>query len=57
MPKLSPALCDDPEGLHRGGREVQAGGGIWTLTADPHCSTAETNTTTESNYPPVKSKF
>jgi len=45
VPKLSAALCDNPEGLLSGGREVKEGGDICTLMADSHCCTAETNTT------------
>ena len=38
-------------------REVQEGGDICMHMADSHCRTAETNTTLESNYPPIKNKF
>ena len=43
--ELSAGLCDDLEGRDAGGREAQEGGGICTLIVDPHCGTAETNTT------------
>jgi len=38
-------------------REVQEGGDICMHMADSRCRTAETNTTLESNYPPIKNKF
>ena len=36
---------------------VQEGGGICILMADSCCCMAETNTTLESNYPPIKKFF
>ena len=43
-------------GGRRGGREVQERGDICMHTADSlHC-TAETNTTLQSNYTPIKKK-
>ena len=36
------------------GREAQEGGTIGTIMADLHCCMAETNTTLESNFPPIK---
>ena len=36
-----------------GGREVQEGGDMHILTADSHCSIAETNRTLQSNYTPL----
>ena len=38
------------------GREAQEGGDVCILKADSWCCTAETNTTLESNYPPIKKK-
>ena len=40
-----------------GGRAVPKGGDIGTLMADLRCCMAETNTTLQSNYPPIKNKF
>ena len=39
------------------GREVQEEGEICMHMADSRCCTAETNTTLESNYPPIKNKL
>ena len=36
------------------GREAQEGGTIGIIMADLHCCMAETNTTLESNFPPIK---
>ena len=36
------------------GNEVQKGGDICTCMADSFCCTVETNTTLQSNYPPIK---
>ena len=40
-----------------GGREAQDRGDICILTANSHGCTAETSTTLDNNYPPVKKKF
>ena len=37
--------------------EVQEEGEICMHMADSRCCTAETNTTLESNYPPIKNKL
>ena len=37
-----------------GGREAQKGRDTCIRIADSQCSTAETNTTLESNYTPIK---
>ena len=47
-------LCDDVEGWGGEGREDQEGGDICILKADLHHCIAETNTTLESNFPPIK---
>ena len=48
-------LCDHLEGWDReGGREAQEGGDICICIADSLCYTAETNTTMENNYTPIK---
>ena len=36
--------------------EVLEGGDICILIANSHCYAEETNTTLESNYPPIKKK-
>ena len=36
------------------GNEVQKGGDICICMADSFCCTGETNTTLQSNYPPIK---
>lgn len=41
----------------RGGRELQDREDIRILTADSRGYTAETNTISQSSYPPVKKKF
>ena len=50
---------DSREGWNevRGGREVREGGDICILLDDSHHCTAETNSTLESNYLPIKSKL
>ena len=52
-------LCGGLEGGDGmgGGREAGEGEGRSTLRADSCCWTAETNTTSYSTYPPIKSKF
>ena len=52
-------LCDNLEGWDRvgGGREVQKEGDLCILVAEPYCSMEETNTTLQSNYPPIKNKL
>ena len=52
-------ICDNLEGWDgvRDRREAQKGGDICILVADSHCCMAETKTTLESNYPPIKSKL
>ena len=49
-------LFDNLEGWNGigGGREVQEGGYICILRADSCCCMAETSTTLQSKYPPVK---
>ena len=49
-------LCVDLEGWDGawGGREAQEGGDICIIMTDLHCCTAETNTTLESNFSPIK---
>ena len=42
--------------MGRGGREAEEGGGICMHMADSCCCTAETNTTLQSNYSPIKNK-
>ena len=37
-------------------REAQEGGDVCIVKADSHCCMAETNTTLEGNYPPIKKK-
>ena len=37
-----------------GGGEVQVGGGICVWISDSLCFTAETNTTLQNNYTPIK---
>ena len=55
-------LCDDLVGREEVnwkqgiGRDVQEGGDVCIHIADTLCCTAETNTTLQSNYPPVKKK-
>ena len=48
-------LWDDPEGRDGSGceREGQGRGDICILTADLHCYTAETNTTSKQYYIPI----
>ena len=43
--------------MGRGGREAQKGEATCILRADSSCCTAETNTTSQSNYPPIKINF
>ena len=48
--------------MQRGGvvaveREIQEGGDMCIPTADSWCCMAETNTTLQSNYPPIKKIF
>lgn len=43
-----------PRGWVGEGREAQEGGTIGIITADLHCGMAETSTTLESNFPPIK---
>ena len=49
-------LCGDLKGWggEWGGRKAQEGGDICKHIAGSCCCTAETNTTLESNYPPMK---
>ena len=48
-------LCDNLEGWDgEGGREVQERGDTGIRIADSLCYTAETNTTLQSNYNPIK---
>ena len=49
--------CDDSKVGWGGGREAQEGGDICILIADSHGCTAESNTTLQSNYLPIKNKF
>ena len=42
--------------MGRSGREAEEAGGICTHMADSCCCTAETNTTLQSNYSPIKNK-
>ena len=51
--ELSSVLCDDLEGWDGGGRDASEGGDVGTHTADSLCCTAETNTASQSNYPPI----
>ena len=39
-----------------GGAGMQEGGDICILVADLHCCLAKTNTTLQSNFPPIKKK-
>ena len=50
-------LCDDPEGWDAevGGRLKSQGMYVY-LQLISHCCTAETNTTLQRNYPPIKKK-
>ena len=52
-------FCDNLEGWDGmgGGRELKEGGEVCVLVADSYWRTAETNTTLESNYPPIKNKL
>ena len=52
-------FCDSLEGWDGmgGGREVQEGGDVYILMADSYWCMAETNTTLESNYPPIENKL
>ena len=56
--ELSSGLCDDLEGWNGGygGKEAPEGGDVCTCIADSLCCTAETNTTLQSNYIPLKKK-
>ena len=36
------------------GRAAQEGGDLYVLTVDSFCCTAETNTTLQTNHPPIK---
>ena len=47
-------LGDDLEGWDRGREEVQKGADIYVIMTDSRYYTAETNTTLESNYAPIK---
>ena len=58
-----PAVCTGsstwwwPRGLGWGhGKEAQGRGDMCICTADSHCSTAETSTTSQSKYPPIEKK-
>ena len=42
--------------MGRGGREAEEGGGVCMHMADSCCCIAETNTTLQSNYSPIKNK-
>ena len=44
-------------GMGAGEREAQEGEDVCTLMADSHCCAAETNTTSYSNYSPIKNKL
>ena len=51
-------LCDDPQvGWRWGGPEASEGGGICVLRAISRYCMAETNTTLESSYPPIKISY
>ena len=56
--ELSPGLCDNLEGWDGvgEGREVQEGGDRGIPMADSCWRMAETNTTLQSNYPPIRNK-
>ena len=44
-------------GMRGGGREAQEGVDTYTLRAGSCCHTAETNTTLQSNCPPIENKL
>ena len=46
---LYPMFCGDPSG-----KEIQKRGNVCTYIADSLCYIAETNTTLQSNYTPIK---
>ena len=56
--ELSPGLCGNLESWDGvgGGREVQEGGDRGIPMADSCWRMAETNTTLQSNYPPIRNK-
>ena len=43
--------------MRGGGREAQEGVDTYTLRAGSYCHTAESNTTLQSNYPPIENKL
>ena len=45
------------EGWEGGRRKAQEEGDIYTHVPNSHCCTAKANTTLESNYLPIESKF
>ena len=49
-------LCEDLDGVG-GRRKAQERGDIWVFMADSCCCRTETNTTQQSNYPPMKSRL
>ena len=44
------------DGSREGGREAQEGGDIDIIMTDSHCYMAETNTTLQSSYTPIRKK-